>query len=385
MLKRATLYTLLIAFTLFFNGIRAASYPQGLVFIEGVDAEGNVKSIGTGVLIRKGFVATNYHYVTGYEEVRVYLADSRKAFVSNGYLSVSEEKDLILLSVPGIEGRGAILSKSKFPDDKTTVSFIEDPTHMKPAIHQSVVNGEKEISGIVLRQLTSKQAESSLGGPVFLNGEIVGFNVAGYRDDQLYTYTVPVEELRPLLGRSFIIKSLNSLEDTKPIKTSRFQIALIESLTSVLWISFDDAARLSKKNDKKVIVSIHAPWCGWCKLMEKNTFSQKKIIRYINENFYAVSLDAESRDSIIYAGKLFTYKPGLRAHQLAYSLLEGNMSYPSIVFLDANVTVLTTVQGYVDPLKMEVTLHFFNEDAYLKPGTTFQKYETEYLNKIGGD
>ena len=153
----------------------------------------------------------------------------------------------------------------------------------------------------------------------------------------------------------------------------------MESLTSVIWLSFEDAIRLGVKKGKKTIVDVYTNWCGWCKLMEKNSFSRKSIISYVNENFFAVKLNAEGTDSITYQGRPFVYQSENRVHELAWSLLKGNMSYPALVFIDENGRVLTVVSGYLDPGRLEAALHFFKENAYLKPGVSFQEYEQQFM------
>jgi len=163
-----------------------------------------------------------------------------------------------------------------------------------------------------------------------------------------------------------------------PVSHSMMQGSLIESLNSVLWISFEDAVKLAQKDKRKILIDVYTHWCGWCKIMEKSTYSRKKLIRYVNENYYCVRFNAESTDSIYYDGKLFTYVPDLHAHQLAYSLLGGNLNFPSTVFLDEDIKLLTAIQGYQDEYKMNVILHYFHENAYLEEKRTFHEYESAF-------
>ena len=162
---------------------------------------------------------------------------------------------------------------------------------------------------------------------------------------------------------------------------SKFQASLMEGLTSILWVSLEEAERLAKKENKKILVDIYTEWCGWCKIMDKNTYSKKRLIRYINENFYAVKLDAENRDSVSILGRHYYFLEHARVNELAYSLLDGRMEYPSTVYLDERMNLLTIVPGYITPEKMEVLLHYFVEEAYKTPGQTFQDYEQQFYLK----
>ena len=63
------------------------------------------------------------------------------------------------------------------------------------------------------------------------------------------------------------------------------------------WLSFEEAVKRNEKEPKKFIVDVYTDWCGWCKKMDANTFTNPVIIKYINENYWAVKLNAERKDS----------------------------------------------------------------------------------------
>ena len=90
------------------------------------------------------------------------------------------------------------------------------------------------------------------------------------------------------------------MSEMAPTPFAPFQANLMESLEAVLWQSFADAERVVTKRKKMVLIDVSTKWTGWSNLMEKNTYTKKGIIRYLNENFYAVRLDAESNDTIVF-------------------------------------------------------------------------------------
>lgn len=53
------------------------------------------------------------------------------------------------------------------------------------------------------------------------------------------------------------------------------------------WMSLDEVREAQKTNPKNVLIDVYTNWCGPCKLMDRNTFSNTDIIRIINENYYA--------------------------------------------------------------------------------------------------
>ena len=129
------------------------------------------------------------------------------------------------------------------------------------------------------------------------------------------------------------------------------------------WISWEEAVALSKTDaqPKKIFVDVYTDWCGWCKKMDKNTFQNPEVSKYMEDNFYMVKMDAEGKDPIEYQGKTFKFVPSGRRgyHELAAALLQGKMSYPTVVFLDEQLNMLSPVPGYqqVDPF-MQIAKYF---------------------------
>jgi len=134
----------------------------------------------------------------------------------------------------------------------------------------------------------------------------------------------------------------------------------------VKWMSFEEAVEANDKNPKKFIVDVYTSWCGWCKRMDATTFQDPVIVKYINEKYYAVKLNAERTDTVTLGQQIFINEgKGRRSpHQLAVALLNGKMSYPTIVYLDENVDMLSPVPGYVDAKSIEPILKYFGENAY---------------------
>ncbi len=140
-----------------------------------------------------------------------------------------------------------------------------------------------------------------------------------------------------------------------------------EKIEKLKWYSWEEAVELNKTHPKKLMVDVYTKWCGWCKVMDKKTFTDPKVIALIQKNFYPVKLDAEQRADIHFQGNVFKYKgEGRRgANELAVALLNGRMSYPSIVYLNEKFEKITVSPGYKKPDGMIQELTFIGEDHYL--------------------
>ena len=66
----------------------------------------------------------------------------------------------------------------------------------------------------------------------------------------------------------------------------------------VKWMTFKEAFEANKKTPKPFLIDVYTDWCGWCKRMMATTYSNPAIAAYVNQNFYPVKFNAETKDSI---------------------------------------------------------------------------------------
>jgi len=152
------------------------------------------------------------------------------------------------------------------------------------------------------------------------------------------------------------------------------------------WISFQEAIEKNKKEPRKIIVDVYTDWCGWCKKMDHTTFENPEIAKYINQNYWAVKFDAEGNDTIDYKGKTYTNTPPVmvggrmrkNTHPLAQMLLNGRMSYPSLVYMDDSSNVIAPIGGYRDAKGIQPFLVYFVENLYKY--TDLQQFTEDFDN-----
>lgn len=158
----------------------------------------------------------------------------------------------------------------------------------------------------------------------------------------------------------------------------------------VKWMSFEEAVEKSKTEKRKIFIDVYTDWCGWCKVMDKNTFTDPQIAKLLNEKYYPVKFDAEQTGDITFRGTTFKFVPfgNKGAHQLAMALLNNQMSYPNFVFLDEEFRIVpifensTSVPGYRKPEEFHVFLSFVAGDFFKK--TNVQEYQKEYKSPYTG-
>lgn len=132
----------------------------------------------------------------------------------------------------------------------------------------------------------------------------------------------------------------------------------------VQWLTVSALQEAYSKNPKPILVDVYTSWCGWCKVMDKETYTNEKVANYINEHYYAVKLDAEEKDSIEWNGKKYGYDKLNKVNELAIYLTYGEMSFPTTVFLTALNAQPAPLSGYLKAKEIETPLKFFGEGVY---------------------
>ncbi len=123
------------------------------------------------------------------------------------------------------------------------------------------------------------------------------------------------------------------------------------------WMKFEDAIAANAQNPKMLIIDVYTDWCGWCKKMDKETFTDPTVIAHINENFYAVKLNAENtKRSFDFMGKTYNEAQMAAAMQVR--------SYPNFVVIEPKLQNIAQLPGYRQPEAFLTGLNELIEKAF---------------------
>lgn len=176
--------------------------------------------------------------------------------------------------------------------------------------------------------------------------------------------------------------SQTKTETTKPNAVSTEAEEIVEE-GGINWMTIEEAMAAESKQPRKIMIDVYTKWCGPCKMMSQNTFTDADVVAYMNEHYYCVKFDAERADSCVFKGQTFknpdfdpakTGRNGV--HQFARYI---NVSaYPTLVFLDETGGLIGPVVGYKTPGDLELFVKFFVSDQY-KQITTPEQWQA-YMN-----
>ena len=61
--------------------------------------------------------------------------------------------------------------------------------------------------------------------------------------------------------------------------------ALNITAQEINWMSLEEALEAQKTAPKKIFIDAYTVWCGPCKMLDRNTFKNEDVVKYINKNY----------------------------------------------------------------------------------------------------
>ena len=103
--------------------------------------------------------------------------------------------------------------------------------------------------------------------------------------------------------------------------------------TGIHFVEADWAKAVAeaKKQKKMIFIDAYTSWCGPCRMLKQNTFTDKAAGDFFNKHFINVALDMEKGDGIAFAQK----------YQIA--------AYPTLLIMDAEEKSVSVSEGYINP------------------------------------
>ncbi len=133
----------------------------------------------------------------------------------------------------------------------------------------------------------------------------------------------------------------------------------IQAQEQIQWMKFEEAVAANANNPKMILVDVYTDWCGWCKKMDKDTFTDPRVVAHLKKNFYAVKINAEdTKRRFPFMGKTFSEA------EMAVAMRVN--SYPNFVVIEPGLQNLAQLPGYREPADFLAGLNELIEKAFKK-------------------
>lgn len=134
------------------------------------------------------------------------------------------------------------------------------------------------------------------------------------------------------------------------------------------WLSYNEGLALAEKENKYVLINFYTDWCGYCKKMDKETYSNEEVKSILNKNFVIVKVNAESNNKVSENGEEITERELAKLYQVT--------GYPTTWFLESNHSRVAPLPGYVASEQFIPVLNYIGEGWH--KSISFK----EYMEKI---
>ena len=127
--------------------------------------------------------------------------------------------------------------------------------------------------------------------------------------------------MKALRSIALAAAALFYIQATPPSETSKEGITFFQG-------TWDEALTKAEKEHKVIFLDAYAAWCGPCKLLKRNVFSDPNVGAYYNENFINMAIDMEKGN-----GPKIASKYGVRV-------------YPTLLYVNGDGSVVNKAVGY---------------------------------------
>ncbi|MCX6185973.1 MAG: DUF255 domain-containing protein [Bacteroidetes bacterium] len=130
----------------------------------------------------------------------------------------------------------------------------------------------------------------------------------------------------------------------------------------IKWLGFNEGYELAKKKNKIMIIDVYTDWCGWCKRMDRDSYSKEEIISIIKKDFVPVKFNPEIEGvKYVYNGK--SYNGQELAGVLSNFQING---YPTTIFVYPKANKSEIVVGYKNAEQLKPILEDIKKRYYGK-------------------
>ena len=148
----------------------------------------------------------------------------------------------------------------------------------------------------------------------------------------------------------------------------------------IKWNTIEQASE-AKIGTKLYFIDFYTSWCGYCKKMDKETFTNPTVAKIMNKYYYPVKFDAESSKTFTWFGK--SYGPGQGRRNNTHEFARGVRGYPTFGIYRADGTPVQAIPGFI-PAKDFIIIHWYfaSGDCDKYPFDSYQRIFDKEIRPI---
>lgn len=123
--------------------------------------------------------------------------------------------------------------------------------------------------------------------------------------------------------------------------------------------TYSDALTKAKNEDKMIFIDIYADWCGPCKRMAKDVFTDSNVAEYYNNSFISLSINPEKEID----------HPFVKGRNIA--------AFPSFYWLSSDGEIQLVAEGYLTPDEL---IGKGKESKNANLSEEYNKYKSLWIN-----
>jgi tetratricopeptide (TPR) repeat protein len=170
---------------------------RSVVVIVALDKQGNPVGQGSGFVVRSdGAIITNYHVISGAEDIQVKAG--KEVLPVEGIIYIDKENDLVILKAKAKALPAVRLGDIAKVSVGEKVYVIGSPQGLENTISDGILSGIREVDPKrKIIQITAPVSAGSSGGPVFNdNGEVIGVVTFLIKESQNLNFAMPINVLK---------------------------------------------------------------------------------------------------------------------------------------------------------------------------------------------
>ena len=130
------------------------------------------------------------------------------------------------------------------------------------------------------------------------------------------------------------------------------------------WYSFQEGLEKAQQENKLILIDFYTDWCGWCKKMDSDTYTDAGIISLVESGFVPVKVNPEKDEMVTINGQTISVAE--------LSQGSGVTGFPATVFYTPDMRIIDLISGYQDVDGFTGVLNFMKSGKYEEVG--YQDY-----------